>query len=87
MHKVVLTLDRVPGQRPMKGIMKIPRPSQLDDWHLYEKYEAEMVKQNRGDERFLNWKLAKAQQKIEQDQWIRTVNFDRHDEVDEMNSL
>lgn len=71
----MLTLERVKGQRAVQEIVKIPRPSQLDDWQLYEKYEGEMVKQTGGDRGFLDWKMAKAQERMDLEQWRRTMHL------------
>ncbi|KAH7328458.1 hypothetical protein B0I35DRAFT_473163 [Stachybotrys elegans] len=51
---VVLTLERVPGQRPLQEIVSIPRPSQLDDWQLFKRYEGETIMRKYGDQGFLN---------------------------------
>lgn len=75
LHRMVLTLERVPGQRPVQEIVKTPRPSQLDDWQLYEKYEGEMVKQRGGDRGFLEWKMARAQERMDLEQWRRTMHL------------
>lgn len=75
LHCVVLTLERVPGQRPLQKMAAIPRPSQLDDWQLFEKYEGEMVRHRRGDQGFLEWKTAKAEERIILEQWRRTLEL------------
>ncbi|KAM4054604.1 PPIC-type PPIASE domain-containing protein [Hirsutella rhossiliensis] len=75
LHRVVLTLERVRGQRSLQDIAAIPRPSQLDDWQLFEKYEGEMIRQKRGDQGFLEWKTAKAEERINLEQWRRTLEL------------
>lgn len=50
---MVLTLERVPGQRPLREIVSVPQPSQLDGWQLFEKYEGEMIRQRRGEQGFM----------------------------------
>ncbi|KAF7543880.1 hypothetical protein G7046_g9911 [Stylonectria norvegica] len=75
LHRVILTLERVEGQCPMEEIVQIPRPSQLDDWLLFEKYEGEMVKQRRGDQGFLEWKIEKGQERIDKEQYKRALAF------------
>ncbi|KND95310.1 hypothetical protein TOPH_00584 [Tolypocladium ophioglossoides CBS 100239] len=74
-HRVVLTIERVPGQRSLQEIAMIPRPSQLDDWQLFEKYEGEMIRQRRGDPGFLDWKMAKAEERIDLEQWRRALEL------------
>ena len=53
----------------------IPRPSQMDDWLLFEKYEGEMVRQSRGNQGFLDWKTAKAEGNLELEQWKRALEL------------
>lgn len=51
---MMLTLERVGDQRPIEDILNIPRPSELDDWDLYQKYESELIKQKKGDKACLD---------------------------------
>ncbi|OBS18543.1 hypothetical protein FPOA_10271 [Fusarium poae] len=53
-HHMMLTLERVSDQRPIEDILNIPRPSEVDDWNLYQKYESELVKQKKGAKAFLD---------------------------------
>lgn len=71
----MLTIERVAGQRPLHEVTAIPRPSQLDDWQLFEKYEGDMIRQRRGDQEFLEWKRAKAEERITIGQWRRTLEL------------
>ncbi|OAA77713.1 sra-ydg [Akanthomyces lecanii RCEF 1005] len=75
LHRVVITLERVPGQRPMDELLQIPRPSQMDDWIIFEKYEGEMVKKRQGNEAFTEWKVEKAQEKVDHSQWERVARM------------
>ncbi|KAK7430053.1 hypothetical protein QQZ08_003444 [Neonectria magnoliae] len=75
LHRVVLTLERVKDQLPVEDILKIPRPSQLDDWKMFETYEGETIKQIKGQQGFLDWKMEKAQDKMDQEQYMRTLAF------------
>ncbi|PFH60652.1 hypothetical protein XA68_10564 [Ophiocordyceps unilateralis] len=75
LYRVVLTLERVPGQRPMAEVAAIPLPSQLDDWQLFEKYEGEMVRQMRGEQGFLEWKTAKAEERVNLGQWRKAMEL------------
>ncbi|RYO87798.1 hypothetical protein DL764_008820 [Monosporascus ibericus] len=38
-HRLELMLERVADQKSIEDIMGIPKPSQLDDWKLFEKLE------------------------------------------------
>ncbi|KAH7188442.1 PUA-like domain-containing protein [Fusarium flagelliforme] len=53
-HHMMLTLERVSDQQPIEDVLNIPRPSELDDWDLYQKYESELIKQKRGDKASLD---------------------------------
>lgn len=75
MHRVVVTLERVGSQKPLEELGDIPRPSQIDDWYLFEKYEGEMVKKRQGKEAFTEWKVAKAKEKIDYDQWKQVLRM------------
>ncbi|KJZ72163.1 hypothetical protein HIM_08428 [Hirsutella minnesotensis 3608] len=75
LHRVVLTLERVPGQRPLQDILTILRPSQLDDWQTFERFEGEMVRQRRGEQGFLQWKTDKAEERIGLKQWRKALEL------------
>ncbi|KAJ4292248.1 hypothetical protein N0V88_005879 [Collariella sp. IMI 366227] len=36
-YRVEVNMEKVPGQMTLHELMKIPRPSQIDDWQLYQK--------------------------------------------------
>ncbi|KAF7542567.1 hypothetical protein G7Z17_g11461 [Cylindrodendrum hubeiense] len=75
LHRVILTLERVKDMFSVDELIQIPRPSQLDDWKLFETYEGEMVKQKKGQQGFLDWKMERVQEKIDQEQYMRTLAF------------
>ena len=75
MHRLELTLERVAGQKPIKEVAQIPRPSQLDDWHLFEKLEGDKIKRARGDAGFLEWKLRRKHEKEDREEWKRSRLF------------
>lgn len=68
-------LERVPGQTPIDEILHIPRPSQLDDWTLYEKLERERIKQTEGDARLTEWMIRRDKERIERGHWRRSRAF------------
>lgn len=70
-----LILDRVPGQTHIDEILHIPRPSQLDDWSLYEKLEREHIKQTEGDARLTDWIIRRDKERIERGHWRRSRAF------------
>ncbi|GFP53894.1 hypothetical protein TASIC1_0003027200 [Trichoderma asperellum] len=73
LHRIIVTLERVAGQPSMTNLAKVPRPSQMDDWVLFEKFEGEMIRQNHGEQSFLDWKMMKAQERMERRQWRRAL--------------
>ena len=60
MHRMELWLNRVGGQTSMELVKRVPKPCQLDDWYLYEEYEAEMMKAKHGDAASKEWTGKKA---------------------------
>lgn len=53
----------------------MPRPSQLDDWALYEKLEGDKVKLLQGEASYLDWKLKQREEKLDQEEWRRAGLF------------
>ncbi|RDA83538.1 hypothetical protein CP532_4480 [Ophiocordyceps camponoti-leonardi (nom. inval.)] len=74
-YRLVLTLQRAPEQRPMQKMALIPLPSQLDDWRLFQKYEGDMIRQKRGEQGFVEWKTAKAEERVNLAQWRRAMEL------------
>ena len=59
----------------MDEILHIPRPSQVDDWRLYEKLERERIKQTEGDARLTGWIVRRDKERIERGHWRRSRAF------------
>ncbi|KAI1818700.1 hypothetical protein GGS20DRAFT_526551 [Poronia punctata] len=74
-YRLQLTLERKAGQRPFEEVRRVPKPSQLDDWALYEKLEGDKVKQMLGQTRYLGWKLRQQEEKVDREQWRRAKFF------------
>ncbi|KAI1330439.1 hypothetical protein F5Y16DRAFT_396407 [Xylariaceae sp. FL0255] len=74
-HRLELTLERVEHQTSFDEICKLPKPSQLDDWNLYERLEGKHVRLTQGETSFLEWKLKREQEKIERQAWRRAKTF------------
>lgn len=74
-YSMRLTLERLSGQTPIEEILHIPRPSQLDDWSLYEKLERERIKQTEGDARLTEWIIRRDKERIERGHWRRSRAF------------
>ncbi|TLD33358.1 hypothetical protein PspLS_00586 [Pyricularia sp. CBS 133598] len=74
-YRLALVLERVPEQMPLEELHSIPKPSQLDDWKVYESFEADRLKSSRGHENFLAWKNRKMRDKLEHEQWLVSVGL------------
>lgn len=75
-YRLELTLEHVPNQKvSLEDIESIPRPSQLDDWNLYEKLEGDKIKLLQGETSYLEWKLRRQEEKIDRDDWRRARLF------------
>ncbi len=74
-YRLELTIERVEGQLPMDAVAKIPRPSQLDDWQLYEKLETEKIRKIKGERELLQWRLHREEDKLDRAQWQRARAF------------
>lgn len=53
----------------------MPKPSQLDDWALYQKLEGDKIKLLQGESSYLQWKLEQRKEKVERDEWQRARLF------------
>ncbi|KAI5928556.1 hypothetical protein F4810DRAFT_705495 [Camillea tinctor] len=74
-YRLELTLERVAGQKSFEEVKMIPKPSQLDDWNLYEKLEGDKIKLLRGETSYLEWKLQRQEEKIDREDWRRASLF------------
>ncbi|PKS10194.1 hypothetical protein jhhlp_001944 [Lomentospora prolificans] len=54
-YRMSLTMEQAPGQERVEALQLIPRPSQLDDWQLYQKVE-ECEIQRTGVDEFETWR-------------------------------
>ncbi|KAI1828348.1 hypothetical protein F4861DRAFT_547437 [Xylaria intraflava] len=75
MYRLELILERAADQRSFEDICKVPKPSQLDDWALYEKLEGDKVKLLQGESSYLELKLKRQAEKVERDEWLRSRLF------------
>ncbi|KAH6687337.1 hypothetical protein F5X68DRAFT_231812 [Plectosphaerella plurivora] len=72
-HRLEVTLERLAGQEPVDP--EVPRPSQMDDWHLFEKHEVEVVKQRKGDHGYNEFKLLKEEERHTRERWRQSTDF------------
>lgn len=71
LYTIRLTLERLPNQIPLQEIAVIPKPSQLDDWNLYEQLECDQIRHTEGQVRFDDWTVARDVERFERDLWRR----------------
>ncbi|TGJ80090.1 hypothetical protein E0Z10_g8663 [Xylaria hypoxylon] len=74
-YRLELTLERATDQRSFEDICKVPKPSQLDDWALYEKLEGDKVKLLQGESSYLEWKLERQEERVDREEWQRARLF------------
>ncbi|KAI0481470.1 PUA-like domain-containing protein [Xylaria cf. heliscus] len=74
-YRLELTLERAADQRPFEEISKVPKPSQLDDWALYEKLEGDKVRLLEGESSYLEWKLKRQEERVDREDWQRARLF------------
>ncbi|KAI3343441.1 hypothetical protein F4824DRAFT_439929 [Ustulina deusta] len=74
-HRLELTLERAADQRSFEDVCKVPKPSQLDDWALYEKLEGDKVKLVEGESCYLEWALKRQEERADREEWQRSRLF------------
>ncbi|KXH67619.1 hypothetical protein CSAL01_12272 [Colletotrichum salicis] len=74
-YRLELLLERVDGQKSLDEVQQVPLPSQLDDWHAFKKVEAETVRQRKGDNGLLDFKMRKEEERIDREHWRRASEF------------
>ncbi|KAK4202661.1 hypothetical protein QBC40DRAFT_320986 [Triangularia verruculosa] len=76
-YKLELSLERVNNgqQMEMREVLKVPRPSQMDEWNLFEKLEADKVRQAQGEAVAYAWKCEREAGKAEREMWRRANRF------------
>lgn len=72
LYTLRLTLERMPGQKHMDDILQIPKPSQLDDWKLYEQLERDRIRRTEGKVKFDHWTNIRNAEKLERESWRRS---------------
>lgn len=59
----------------MEEVVNLPKPSQLDEWELYEQLESGRIRQTLGQVKFDHWAIRRNIERIERDQWRRSREF------------
>ncbi|KAI0480465.1 hypothetical protein GGR56DRAFT_626219 [Xylariaceae sp. FL0804] len=74
-YRLELTIEQAANQKPMEQLRAVPKPSQLDDWNLYEKLEGDKIKVLQGEATYLEWKLKRQEEEIDREDWKRAQLF------------
>ncbi|KAK0621545.1 hypothetical protein B0T17DRAFT_617981 [Bombardia bombarda] len=75
-YRLELQLERVRDTpQSLATLLQIPLPSQMDDWRLFEKLEAEKIRQATGEQGAVNWRVQKEEDQHEREQWHRIRDF------------
>lgn len=70
-YRLELTLERVRGQTAMEFLKRVPKPSQLDDWKLYEQLEGDKIKSTEGDTRYFEWSVQREEERLDREDYVR----------------
>ncbi|KAK7918279.1 Peptidyl-prolyl cis-trans isomerase pin4 [Apiospora marii] len=73
-YRLELKLQRVLEQRPMDELKRIPKPSQLDDWALYQKLEGNEMKRI-GNAKYMEWNIQMEEERLDRESWRRDREF------------
>ncbi|KAK0646338.1 PUA-like domain-containing protein [Cercophora newfieldiana] len=74
-HHLRLTLVRVNGQLPMTELTRIPKPSQMDDWEIYEKLELGKIKQTTGSRGVFDYQMQNEEERRDREESKRLREF------------
>lgn len=74
-YRLELTLERVREQTAMELLKKVPRPSQLDDWKLYENLMGNKIKLTEGDATYLEWSVQREEGRLNREDYKRDREF------------
>ncbi len=72
MFRCQLILERVSNQTPFNDVLRSPKPSQLDDWALYEKLVGDDYRKRQGDIEYSKWRDFEEEQRAEKEQFIKS---------------
>ncbi|KAK8076442.1 YDG/SRA domain-containing protein [Apiospora phragmitis] len=67
-YRLELKLQRVNEQRPLDELKRIPKPSQFDDWALYEKLEGNEMKRI-GNAKYMEWNIQREEDMLDRESW------------------
>ncbi|KAK9419238.1 hypothetical protein SUNI508_01215 [Seiridium unicorne] len=74
-YRLELTLERVRDQKSMELVERLPKPSQLDDWNLYEKLEGDKIKLTEGDAKYCEWSIQRQEERLDREDYKRDREF------------
>ncbi|KAF4121278.1 Pfam:YDG SRA [Geosmithia morbida] len=74
-HRLSLVLGRVEGQIPMHKLISIPRPSQMDDWKMFEDIEERLMQCQLSEANFVRWFMDKAGDIVKKERFERFMHL------------
>jgi len=70
-YRCTIMLERSTSQKPFAEVLRLPRPSQVDDWNLYKKLLGEEYRTCEGETAFEKWADLEEEQQTEKEQFIK----------------
>lgn len=74
-YRLELVLERLKDQNSMDFLKRFPKPSQLDDWRLYEKLEGDKIKLLEGDAKYIEWSVQREEERLDREAYRRDCEF------------
>lgn len=74
-YHLQLTLERLDGQSSMSELVKIPRPSQIDDWNCYSSLELKNVGKTSGSQGVFDYRVLNEEERHDREEWRRLREF------------
>jgi hypothetical protein len=74
-YTLEMHLEPAQDWRMTDELMQIPKPSQLDDWRLYQKLEIERIKHEKGEAAAIDWGIWNSTDNLEREEAKRVRTF------------
>ncbi|KAH7393332.1 PUA-like domain-containing protein [Cadophora sp. MPI-SDFR-AT-0126] len=70
-YRCTIMLERSTSQKLLAEILRLPKPSQLDEWRLYRKLIGEEYRKREGESAFEKWTDLEEEQQAEKEQFLK----------------
>ncbi|PVH78591.1 hypothetical protein DL98DRAFT_239405 [Cadophora sp. DSE1049] len=71
-YRCTIMLERSTSQKPFAEVLRLPKPSQLDDWELYKKLMGEEYRKREGEPAFEKWMDLEEEQQADKEQFVKS---------------